>query len=129
MSFYLDYLYVKESDLHGKGVFTKIAIPKDATIMKIIGELINETECIRRENEENNVYIFYKDVNQYIDTKYSDIIKFINHKCNCNCYVDEDKDGNLILIALKDINAGEELTIDYSYDEIYDSCNCKSCDE
>lgn len=121
-------IIVKESNLHGKGIFTEIDIPKDSIIMKIIGEEIDENECIRRENEEDNVYIFYKDDNKYIDTKNSDKIKFINHNCDYNCHIDENADGDLILVASRDIFAGEELTIDYGYDEIYTNCSCIECD-
>lgn len=124
----LEQIIVKDSDLHGKGIFTEVDISKDTVIMKILGEEIDESECIRRENEENNVYIFYKDDNTYIDTINSDKIKFINHNCDCNCYIDEDKDGTLILVAIRDIKAGEELTIDYGYDDIYDACSCNDCD-
>jgi SET domain-containing protein len=126
---YSDYIAVLDSNLHGKGIFTKIDIPKGTVIMQIIGEEIDVNECIRRENEENNVYIFYKDDNTYIDAKNSEKIKYINHSCDYNCYVDEDENGNLILVAAREIKNGEELTIDYGYDEIYENCNCNECDE
>ncbi len=128
MQFIEDLIVVKDSNLHGKGLFTLSDIPQRTVIMKIIGDEIDENECIRRENEEDNVYIFYKDENKYIDTINSDKIKFINHNCDCNCYIDEDDEGNLILVALRNISVGEELTIDYGYDEIYSSCSCNSCD-
>ncbi|BDQ02190.1 SET domain-containing protein-lysine N-methyltransferase [Ignavibacterium sp.] len=128
----LDYLYenivVKESNVHGNGIFTNIPIKKYQRILLIEGEEIDAAECIRRENEENNVYIFWKDDNTYIDASSTEKIKYINHSCNCNCYIDEDESGNLVLIASRDIEAGEELTIDYGYEEIYEECSCKSCD-
>lgn len=128
MSINLSSIIVKESNLHGKGIFTEIDIPKDSIIIKIIGEEIDENECIRRENEDDNVYIFYKDENKYVDTKNSDKIKFINHNCDYNCHIEDDADGNLILVASRDICAGEELTIDYGYEEIYSNCSCIECD-
>jgi hypothetical protein len=33
-----------------------------------------------------------------------------------------------MLFASEDIQAGEELTIDYGYDEIYSYCSCNDCD-
>lgn len=128
MQFNEELIVVKESTLHGKGIFTSVPIRKGTIIMKIIGEIIDEEECIRRENEENNVYIFYKDDNVYIDAKNSEKIKFLNHSCDCNCYVDEDENGDLILVALRDIQKDEELTIDYGYEEIYNDCSCNECD-
>ncbi|MCA2004859.1 MAG: SET domain-containing protein-lysine N-methyltransferase [Ignavibacterium sp.] len=128
----LNYLYekiiVKDSTVHGKGIFTVVPIKKGQRILIIEGEEINAAECIRRENEENNVYIFWKDDDIYIDASQTEKIKFINHSCECNCFIDEDEQGNLILTAARDISAGEELTIDYGYDEIYEECSCSSCE-
>jgi SET domain-containing protein len=126
--FIYDQIVVKDSPVHGKGIFTQIPIRKDQLILEIRGEEIDAEECIRRENEENNVYVFWKDDNTYIDTSSTEKIKFINHSCDANCYIDEDDNGSLILIAARDIAAGEELTIDYGYDEIYEECTCSSCD-
>ncbi|MDX9925687.1 MAG: SET domain-containing protein [Ignavibacteriaceae bacterium] len=118
---------VKDSPLHGKGIFSNQFIPSDTLILVIKGEEIDGTECERRENEEDNVYIFWNGDDSYIDTNNSDKIKFINHDCKPNCYVDNDEEDNLCLYALRDINKDEELTIDYGYDEIYENCNCSSC--
>ncbi|MGQ9798292.1 MAG: SET domain-containing protein [Ignavibacterium sp.] len=127
-----DYIYdkiiVKDSNVHGKGIFTQVPINKDQRILLIEGEVINAAECIRRENEENNVYIFWKDDNTYIDASSTEKIKYINHSCNPNCYIDEDENGSLILVALRDIQPNEELTIDYGYDEIYEECSCSTCE-
>lgn len=120
------YIKVTDSELHGKGLFSLADIPNGEEIMIIEGEVIDESECIRREEEEGNVYIFWNDVN-YIDSSMTDKIKYINHGCEPNCYVEERDENSLLLIALKNITAGEELTIDYSYEEIYESCMCKTC--
>lgn len=121
------YIHVGESAIHGTGLFTTTRIPKGSKIMLITGELISEEECIRRENEEDNVYIFWQDDECYIDTTHSDKIKFINHDCDNNCEVIDGDESSLILIASRDINKYEELTIDYGYEEIYEECNCRKC--
>jgi uncharacterized protein len=81
---------------------------------------------VKRENE-GNVYIFWKEDDVYIDVSNQANIKFINHSCEYNCDVEEDDNGNLILFAAKNIKNGEELTIDYGYEEIYESCSCNLC--
>jgi len=121
-----EFVVVKDSEIHGKGLFASGFIPKDSIAMIISGEVISEEECIRREDEENNVYIFWNGDN-YIDCINTDKIKYINHSCNYTCSVVERDDESLYLVAEQDLNIGDELTIDYGYDEIYDYCNCKEC--
>ena len=54
---------------------------------------------------------------------------FINHSCEPNCA----PSGNVVLIALRDIAAGEELCYDYAttdgsdYDEFECACGTASC--
>ena len=43
------FVFVKNSSLHGKGIFTSVDIPKDKITMPIIGEVISGDECERRE--------------------------------------------------------------------------------
>jgi SET domain-containing protein len=116
-------LRIKESDVHGKGLFSNNELKTGQTITAICGEIINADECVRRESE-GNVYIFWKNDDVYIDVSSQSVIKFINHSCDYNCDIDEDENGNLILFSTKNIQEGEELTIDYGYEEIYESCSC-----
>ena len=120
------FVFVKNSSLHGKGIFTSVDIPKNKITMPIIGEVISGDECERREEEENNVYIFWNG-DTYIDTAMTEKIKYINHNCNFNCDVIERDENSLSLIAYRNIKAGEELTIDYGYEEIYENCKCGKC--
>jgi SET domain-containing protein len=122
-----EYLLVKNSELHGNGLFVKKSFKEGEIITHIIGEMINADECIRRENEEENVYIFYKNDNEYIDVANNHLLKYLNHACDYNCDIDEDENGNLILYAVDYLKAGTELTIDYGYDEIYQYCSCSDC--
>ena len=120
-------LIVKNSKVHGLGLFSEIDYREGQIITSIVGEIINSDECIRREDE-GNVYIFYKDEDEYIDASNHLQLRYLNHSCNYNCDIEEDEDGNLMLFASEDIQAGEELTIDYGYDEIYSYCSCNDCD-
>ena len=126
-TFFDNSLHVRESDIHGTGLFTFSDIETNQIILEIDGELIDGNECVRREEEENNVYIFYKNEDEYIDTSKTNKIKFINHNCESNCEIDEDEFGRLFLLAKKSIKSGEELTIDYDYEEIYEECSCRKC--
>jgi hypothetical protein len=124
---YEEFVFVEESDIHGKGIFISTDIPRGKKILSIKGELIDGNECMRREDEEDNVYIFWNYEDMYIDTAMTDKIKYINHNCDFNCDIVDEKKNGLKLIAYKDIKAGEELTIDYGYEDIYEECSCNLC--
>jgi len=124
---YEKFVFVKESDIHGKGIFISTKVPKDNKLLEIKGVVIDGDECERREEEEDNVYIFWNGDDCYIDTSMTKKIRYINHDCDFNCDVVENGRGGLMLIAYHTIEAGEELTIDYGYDDIYENCECKSC--
>ena len=121
-----DCVEVKDSGIHGKGIFLTKDVTEGTPIMIIAGEVISGDECERREDEEDNVYIFWNG-DTYIDTAMTDKIKYINHNCDFNCDVLDRDESSLLLVAYRDISAGEELTIDYGYDEIYEYCNCSLC--
>ena len=117
---------VRTSAIEGSGIFARSDIPVDQLVMIISGEVITGKECERREEEEDNVYIFWNG-RYYIDTRNTDKIKYINHSCNPNCEViDRDKE-TLNLVSNRVIKAGEEITMDYGYEEIYDICTCEIC--
>lgn len=123
-----EHIIVKNSHIHGYGIFTTTFIPANSKIMVIEGDVISGEECERRENEEHNVYIFWNGDN-YIDTINSEKIKYINHLCECNCEIHDKDERSLWLVASRNISAGEELSIDYGYDEIYENCHCTFCEE
>lgn len=117
-----DYIAVQSSPIQGYGIFTLKACQQGEIIMVIDGEVIDADECMRREDEEDNVYIFYLDEHRYLDTAQSGKIRYINHSCEPNALVVERDANSLYLVAARDIQAGEELTIDYDFAEIYDLC-------
>ena len=119
-------LYVTVSEIHGTGLFTSVEINEGQKIMVIRGDSISGDECERREEEEKNVYIFWNG-ETYIDTEMTDKIKFINHNCRYNCDVIDCDEESLYLVAARDIESDEELTIDYGYEEIYELCSCEIC--
>lgn len=120
-------LIVKDSSVHGKGLFAGSDFKENQLITIIDGEHINADDCVKRESE-GNVYIFYKNDDEYIDAANNEFLRYLNHSCDYNCDIDEDENGNLCLFAVTDIKMGEELTIDYGYEEIYDFCSCNACD-
>jgi SET domain-containing protein len=62
------------------------------------------------------------------DEEYEPVMLFVNHSCEPNVGFA----GNVVLVAMRDIAAGEELTTDYAMFDDYDgtmtcSCGTPSC--
>ena len=122
-----EFPYVKtaSSEIHNRGLFSAKRIPKDAYIIQYLGELIPKKESTRRgvaqhdtalESDNGSVYIFDLDGKRDLDGNFEwNIARLVNHSCKPNCEA-QDIDGEIWLVALQNIKAGEELTFDYGYD-------------
>lgn len=136
-----DLIEVRNSPIHGSGVYAAQDIPAEAQIIEYVGEYIDKEESETRawdqyaKHEENNdaaVYIFNLDEEWDLDGNlpWNDA-RLINHSCEPNC--EAITEGFQIFIyALRDIKKGEELYFDYGFDaESYADhpclCGTKSC--
>ncbi len=136
------YIEVRESSIHNKGIFARVNISKGTKIIEYIGEKITKKESERRsdmvlEESKNNkikgaVYIF--DLNKKYDIDgypLYNTARWINHSCKPNCET-EIINGHIWIVALRDIKKGEELSYDYGYslddfEEHPCKCGCKNC--
>lgn len=120
------YIAVKSSSIHNKGVFAAQHIPKGTYIIEYVGEKITKKESDRRyeiSKDQHNkdktngaVYIFTLNNNYDLDGNVSwNTARYINHSCEPNCEA-VDRDGNIWIVATRDIETGEELSYDYGYD-------------
>jgi SET domain-containing protein len=108
---------VRESPIHGKGVFALRPITRGTRIIEYTGERISWEEADRREEkkDENDTHtmLFTVDKKTVIDaTRRGSDARFINHAClgNCRSYID----GKRVFIeARRNIQPGEELCYDY----------------
>lgn len=129
---------VRDSDIHGSGVYAKAFIPKETRVIEYIGELIGKEESEKRaltqharsvESGDAAVYIFTLSKNYDIDGNVPwNTARLINHSCNPNC--EAWIIGRRIYIySLRDIEKGEELSFDYGFDiECFEDhiCRCGS---
>ncbi|HVJ45484.1 MAG TPA: SET domain-containing protein-lysine N-methyltransferase [Luteolibacter sp.] len=136
-----DLCEVRDSDIHGRGVYAKTFIPKETEVIEYIGELIGKEESDRRaltqharsvESGDAAVYIFTLSKNYDIDGNVPwNTARLINHSCNPNC--EAWIIGRRIYIySLRDIQKGEELSFDYGFDiECFEDhvcrCGTKDC--
>lgn len=120
-----DLCEVRNSAIHGRGVYATCAIPEGEKIIEYVGELIDKDESERRawaqhakavQNGDAAVYIFTLTDHLDIDGDVPwNTARLINHSCDPNC--EAWIDGKRIFIhALRAIAAGEELTFDYAFD-------------
>jgi SET domain-containing protein len=122
---------VDTSRIAGQGLFAEQDMRQGTKIIRYIGEKITHEESDRR-LAAGNVYIFGLDERFAIDgSTDKNTARFINHACDPNCQTEQF--GNTIwIVAIRDIEAGEELTYNYGYegnDEPAEPCHCgaKNC--
>jgi len=133
------WIKVRNSKIHGKGVFAAKRIPKGTRVIEYLGDRITHAEADARYDDhdpnDNHTFLFIVDKKTVIDagTNGNDA-RFINHSCDENVQSTVEK-GRVYLDAVKDIQQGEELGFDYqigrdkndppNVDEIY-ACRCGS---
>lgn len=123
-------VYSRQSDIHGQGLFAQTAIPAGTRIIQYTGERITKAESLLR-CEQDNSYIFTLDDHFDVDGSVPEnLARFANHSCSPNAE-SELRDGEIWIVALRDIAPGEEITYNYGYDlEEYRDypCRCGSPD-
>ncbi len=116
---------IKPSGIHGTGVYARTHIRADTAILEYVGEKVSMEESLRR-REANNFFIFTIcpefDIDGSVDWNPA---RFINHSCSPNCEAQEE-DQRIWIVALRDLQPGEELTFNYGYDlEDYEEHICR----
>ena len=110
-------LLVRQSGVHGKGVFAAVPLKEGERLLEYKGERISWKEALRRHPhnpaEPNHTFYFALEDGRVIDGKVGgNSARWINHSCAPNCEA-EEVDGRVFIHALRDIAADEELFYDY----------------
>ncbi len=115
---------VRPSKIDGRGCFAAVAFKKGRKIAEYEGERISRWEAARRLKNKRRIYICGIDSYWAIDgSRGGNGTQFINHSCEPNCY-SKVIHGHILFFALRDIEPGEEILVDYG--ESYHS-NRKRC--
>jgi len=120
-------LAVKKSKIHGRGCFATTRFRGRKKIAEYTGEKITNAEAERR-GHRRVLRISGLDGRWSIDGSHGgNGTHYINHSCRPNCYMQTVR-GHLIVMALRDIRPGEEITLDYVATLHSDRkrCSCKS---
>ena len=124
-------LKIRRSRIHRYGVVTLEKIPKRTRVIEYTGERISRREVSRR-LEGEFTYIFLLNSYWGIDGAVNGSgAEIINHSCEPNLEAHIIEERHIYYVSLRAIKAGEELTVDYSFDPNQDphKCHCgtKTC--
>jgi len=130
---------VRDSSVHGRGVFAARAIKKGERIIEYLGERVTHKEADRRyelkDENDSHTFLFIVDSKTVIDAGVDgNDARFFNQSCDPNCESTVEK-KRVFIDAMRDIAQGEELTYDYqiyrdwddpdNIDEVF-ACRCGS---
>ena len=105
-------LAIKRSPIIGKGCFATFPFRRGRKIAEYAGERISNAEA-RRRAARRILRICGIDDRWSLDgSRGGNGTHYINHSCSPNSFT-RTLYGHLIFFALRDIQAGEEITIDY----------------
>lgn len=116
----------KTSKIHRWGIYTREFIPARRKVIEYRGEKINRRETKRRAEASELIYLFTLDAYWTLDGSVGGSgAQFINHSCEPNLVARIIK-GHILYMSLRDIKAGEELTVDYHFDKKVERvvCHC-----
>lgn len=123
-------LTVKKSNIYGKGCFALAHFPARKKIATYAGELVTgerkiEARLRRLARESKAIKIIRIDEDTAVDGAVGgDATAFINHSCDPNAFMRIVPGLKVAIFARRDIQAGEELTIDYRDPYHPEVCNC-----
>lgn len=119
-------LRVSESKIHRWGVYAGERIPAKRKVIEYTGERISRKETKRRAESTDLIYLFTVDSYWCLDGSVGGSgAEYVNHSCDPNLRAWVFK-GHILYMSLREIQPGEELTIDYNFDKDVERIPC-SC--
>ena len=115
-----------DSAIAGRGLVATEAIEKDEVVAVKGGHIVSTARLRSLSDRLRNSEIQITDdlhLAALTDDEYEPVMLFINHSCDPNVGFA----GNIVLVAMRDIRPGEELTTDYALFDDYDGsmpCQC-----
>ncbi|TSA14113.1 MAG: SET domain-containing protein [Betaproteobacteria bacterium] len=106
---------VRNSGIHGKGVFALISIPAGTRLIEYTGERLTEAQVDKRyaRDDSTHTFLFSLDDGMVIDASTGgSSARWINHSCAPNCEAVDDAD-RIYIETLRAIRPGEELSYNY----------------
>jgi SET domain-containing protein len=120
-------LSIQDSPINGRGCFATVMFRKGRKIAEYTGEKISRREIARRARR-RILRICAIDSYWAIDgSRGGNGTHYINHSCEPNSFMRTVR-GHILVFALRDIQPGEEITLDYGMTLHPDSkrCHCRA---
>jgi hypothetical protein len=108
-------IVVRDSSIHGKGVFAVRSIPSGTRIIEYRGRRISEEAADAKYGDDDSphTFLFLLNNDMVIDANHGgNAARWINHSCSPNCEPVEE-DDRVFIEAIRDIKPEEELAYDY----------------
>ena len=116
-------LIIRSSAIHAAGCYTTTPIRKGQRVAEYDGPRLSKNEADTAYEESPITYLFGLGDGSVVIDGHS-MAMFINHSCDPNCEA-EETNGRVWIVAIRSIEAGEEITYDYClYDGGDDECQC-----
>jgi SET domain-containing protein len=108
-------LEVRGSDIYELGCFTLVTLKKGRSFAAYAGELVRGKRKIEaRLRKQEAIKIIWINADTAIDGAVGgNETAFINHSCAPNAYMRGAPPSKVLFFALRDIDLGEEITINY----------------
>ena len=118
-------LKIGQSKIHRWGIYAGEPIPAGRKVIEYTGERISRRETKRRADSCSLIYLFTLDPYWTIDGSVGGSgAQYINHCCDPNVIARIVK-GHILYMSLREIQKGEELTVDYHFDKKVEKVPCR----
>lgn len=104
---------IRRSAIRGEGVFARQPIQKGEVVMIVGGRVMTDSEFVSFQATHSLYNFIQIDKKLYLveDPAITQSLEgLINHSCDSNTWMDDE----VTLVARRDIEAGEEVTVDYA---------------
>ncbi len=123
-------LIIRSSAIHAAGCYTTSPIRMGTRVAEYTGPRLSKAEADARYQASPITYLFGLGDGSVVIEGHCAAM-FINHSCDANCETCEE-DDRVWITAVRNIEAGEEITYDYCLydggdDEATCNCGAKSC--
>jgi SET domain-containing protein len=116
---------VRPSRIDGRGCYAVVPFKRRRKVAELAGERISRVEAARRMRGKRRLHICAIDAYWNVDSsRGGNGTQYINHCCEPNAFM-RVVAGRILIFALRDIEPGEEITLDYGETYHPDSYRCR----